>query len=129
MRWPRPTAFGHALRGEFLAARTSVAEGVALAAEFGMDIEVAVLRAISVWLAAVAGDEPRCRTLAAEVLPVVENRHHRDPGQHLLWCVLRLNARAVFEPALTDQVLWTRVAPVRKSSRTAVTDKCRVTHE
>jgi DNA-binding CsgD family transcriptional regulator len=68
-------AIAHALHGEFLAAQTSVAEGAALAAEFGLDIEVAVLRSISVWLAAVAGDEPRCRALAAEVLPVVESRH------------------------------------------------------
>jgi len=34
-----------------------------------------VLRATSVWLAAVTGDEPRCRALAAEVLPVLSGRH------------------------------------------------------
>jgi DNA-binding CsgD family transcriptional regulator len=65
----------HALRGDFLTAQTSLAEAVALSTEFGMDMEVAVLRATSVWLAAVMGDEPRCRELAAEVLPVLEGRH------------------------------------------------------
>ncbi|WP_436777319.1 ATP-binding protein [Yinghuangia sp. YIM S09857] len=68
-------ALAHALRGDFLTARTSLAEGVALSTEFGMDVEVAVLRATSVWLAAVTGDEARCRELAAEILPVLADRH------------------------------------------------------
>lgn len=68
-------ALAHALRGDFLTAQTCLAEAVALSTEFGMDMEVAVLRATSVWLAAVTGDEPRCRELAAEVLPVLEGRH------------------------------------------------------
>ena len=68
-------ALAQALRGDFLTAQTCLAEAVALSTEFGMDMEVAVLRAASVWLAAVTGDEPRCRELAAEVLPVLEGRH------------------------------------------------------
>lgn len=64
-----------ALRGDFLTAQTCLAEAVSLSTEFGMDMEVAVLRATSVWLAAVTGDEPRCRALAAEVLPVLRGRH------------------------------------------------------
>ena len=68
-------ALAQALRGDFLTAQTSLAEALALSAEFGMDMEVAVLRAASVWLAAVTGDEPRCRELAAEVLPMLEGRH------------------------------------------------------
>ncbi|MEU8139614.1 ATP-binding protein [Streptodolium elevatio] len=68
-------AAAQALRGDFLTAQTCLAEAVSLSAEFGMDMEVAVLRATSVWLAAVTGDEPRCRELAAEVLPVVAGRH------------------------------------------------------
>ncbi|WP_167979045.1 hypothetical protein [Lentzea indica] len=68
-------ALAQALRGDFLLAQTCLAEAVALSTEFGMDMEVAVLRATSVWLAAVTGDEPRCRELAAEVLPVLEGRH------------------------------------------------------
>ncbi len=73
-------ALAQALRGDFLTAQTCLAEAVALSTEFGMDMEVAVLRATSVWLAAVTGDEPRCRALAAEVLPVLEwtaRRRHR----------------------------------------------------
>lgn len=73
-------ALAQALGGDFLAAQTSLAEAVALSTEFGMDMEVAVLRATSVWLAAVTGDEPRCRTLAAEVLPVLEGRHAVGTG-------------------------------------------------
>ncbi|GGM76268.1 transcriptional regulator [Lentzea pudingi] len=68
-------AFAHALRGDFLTAQTCLAEAVALGTEFGLDMEVAVLRSVSVWLAAVTGDQTRCRALAAEVLPVLENRH------------------------------------------------------
>ncbi|WP_330275270.1 AAA family ATPase [Lentzea sp. NBC_00516] len=68
-------AFAQALHGDFLTAQTCLAEAVALSTEFGMDMEVAVLRSASVWLAAVTGDEPRCRALAAEVLPVLEKRH------------------------------------------------------
>lgn len=68
-------ALAQALRGDFLTAQTCLAEAVALSTEFGMNMEVAVLRATSVWLAAVMGDEPRCRELAAEVLPVLEGRH------------------------------------------------------
>ncbi|MQY10954.1 hypothetical protein SRB5_10680 [Streptomyces sp. RB5] len=68
-------ALAHALRGDFLTAQTCLAEAVALSNEFGMDMEVAVLRATSVWLAAATGDESRCRELATEVLPVLEGRH------------------------------------------------------
>ncbi|MFS8104504.1 AAA family ATPase [Lentzea alba] len=68
-------ALAQALRGDFLTAGTCLAEAVALSTEFGMDVEVAVLRATSVWLAAVTGDEQRCRELAAEVLPVLEGKH------------------------------------------------------
>ncbi|MFD4638130.1 ATP-binding protein [Lentzea sp. NPDC058436] len=68
-------AFAAMLRGDFLTAQTALAEAVALSSEFGMDMEVALLRATSVWLAAVTGDEERCRSLAAEVLPVLDGRH------------------------------------------------------
>ncbi|ONI76270.1 LuxR family transcriptional regulator [Actinosynnema sp. ALI-1.44] len=68
-------ALAHALRGHFRTAEACLAEAVALSTEFGMELEVAVLRATSVWLAAATGDEPRCRALAAEVLPVLEGRH------------------------------------------------------
>lgn len=68
-------ALAQSLGGDFLAAQTSLAEALALSTEFGMDMEVAVLRAISVWLTAVTGDEPRCRTLAAEARPVLDGRH------------------------------------------------------
>jgi DNA-binding CsgD family transcriptional regulator len=68
-------ALARAFSGDFVAAQTCLAEAVALGTEFGMDMEVAVLRATSVWLAAVTGDEPRCRALAAEVLPVLDGRH------------------------------------------------------
>ncbi|WP_434443973.1 ATP-binding protein [Lentzea sp. E54] len=68
-------ALAQALRGDFRTAQTSLAEAIALSTEFGMDMEVAVLRATSAWLAGVTGDEPRCRALAAEVLPVLDGRH------------------------------------------------------
>ncbi|GHH40763.1 helix-turn-helix transcriptional regulator [Lentzea cavernae] len=68
-------AFAEMLRGDFVTAQTALAEAVALSTEFGMDTEVALLRATSVWLAAVTGDERRCRALAAEVLPVLDGRH------------------------------------------------------
>ncbi|WTW98952.1 AAA family ATPase [Streptomycetaceae bacterium NBC_01309] len=68
-------AVAQALRGDFVTAQTCLAEAVALGTEFGMDMEVAVLRATSVWLAGATGDEPRCRELAAEVLPVLAGRH------------------------------------------------------
>lgn len=68
-------AFAEMLRGDFLGAQTALAEAVALSREFGMDTEVAVLRAASVWLAAVRGDEEHCRSVAAEVLPFLDGRH------------------------------------------------------
>lgn len=68
-------ALARAFRGDLVTARSCLAEGLELCAEFGMDVETAVLRATSVWLAAVTGDEPRCRELAAEVLPALEGRH------------------------------------------------------
>ncbi|MEV6235432.1 AAA family ATPase [Lentzea sp. NPDC051838] len=68
-------ALAQALRGDFLTAGTCLAEALALSTEFGMTIEIAVLKSISVWLAAVTADEPRCRELAAQVLPVLEGKH------------------------------------------------------
>ncbi|MEV6279742.1 LuxR family transcriptional regulator [Nocardia sp. NPDC051832] len=68
-------ALAQLLSGKFLAAETSVAEAVSLGLELGMDTEVAVLRAITVWSAAVTGDERRSRALAAEIGPFLSERH------------------------------------------------------
>ncbi|MGI5499775.1 ATP-binding protein [Lentzea sp. CA-135723] len=68
-------AFAQMLRGEFVSAAACVAEAESLSSEFGMETEVAVLRSASVWIAAVTGDEERCRSLAAEVLAVLEGKH------------------------------------------------------
>ncbi|SDF38139.1 regulatory protein, luxR family [Lentzea fradiae] len=68
-------ALARAFKGDLVTAQTCLAEALELCAEFGLDVEAAVLRATSVWLAAVTGDEPRCRALAAEVLRVLEGRH------------------------------------------------------
>ncbi|PRX46951.1 regulatory LuxR family protein [Prauserella shujinwangii] len=63
------------LRGGFVDAETHVAEGVSMAEELGMDTQLAVLKAIAVWLAAVRGDESGCHALADEVLPRLTTRH------------------------------------------------------
>ncbi|PXX61043.1 AAA ATPase-like protein [Nocardia tenerifensis] len=70
-----PLALAQLLGGAFLDAETSVAEGVSLGAELGMDTQVAVLRAVSVWTAAVAGHEDRSRALAADIGPLLTERH------------------------------------------------------
>ncbi|MFD1935623.1 AAA family ATPase [Nonomuraea mangrovi] len=57
-----PLAIGRLLRGDFRGAGADVAEGVWLASDIG------ILKAISVWLAAVSGDAARCQELAGEVL-------------------------------------------------------------
>jgi DNA-binding CsgD family transcriptional regulator len=72
---------GHVLRGDFAAAQTCLGEGVPLAEELGMTTQTAILRSIAAWLAAIQGDEDRCRSLAADVLPVVDGRH---PGSAAL---------------------------------------------
>jgi hypothetical protein len=59
-----PLAIGRSLRGDFKAAVANVAEGISLARDIGMDMQVAALQAISVWLSAVVGDDDRCRSLA-----------------------------------------------------------------
>ena len=61
-------ALGRLLRGQFQDAETCVAEGVSLAVDLGMEVQVVVLNAIAAWLAAVTGDAPRCRALAEGVL-------------------------------------------------------------
>ncbi|MFI0423985.1 ATP-binding protein [Spongiactinospora sp. 9N601] len=62
-----PLAIGRLLRGDFRDAQSEVAEGILLASDIGMDMQVTVLKAISVWLAAVTGDAARCHALAADV--------------------------------------------------------------
>ncbi|MEU8895731.1 AAA family ATPase [Nocardia sp. NPDC048505] len=68
-------ALAQLLSGKFLEAETSVAEAVSLGTELGMVTEVVALQAISVWLAAVAGDEHRSRELAAEIGALLIERH------------------------------------------------------
>jgi DNA-binding CsgD family transcriptional regulator len=68
-------ALGHMLSGELPEAHTCLAEALPLAEELGMVTEVAVLRSLAVWLAAVHGDEDGCRSLAAEIMPTVAERH------------------------------------------------------
>ncbi|WP_336208569.1 ATP-binding protein [Nonomuraea sp. LPB2021202275-12-8] len=68
-----PLAIGRLLRGDFRGAQADVAEGLSLASDIGMDMQVTVLKAISVWLAAVTGDVAHCRALAGEV------REHAAP--------------------------------------------------
>lgn len=63
-----PLAIGRLLRGDFRGASADVAEGASLASDIGMDMQVTVLKAISVWLAAVTGDAAQCRALVGEVL-------------------------------------------------------------
>ncbi len=68
-------ALARLLNGQFLQARTAVAEGISLALELEMDTETAVLRAVEVWLAAVAGDAEHARALAADIEPLLSRRH------------------------------------------------------
>ncbi|MFC0549351.1 AAA family ATPase [Planotetraspora thailandica] len=62
-----PLAIGRLLRGDFRGAQADLAQGISLASDIGMDMQVTVLKAIAVWLAAVIGDAAECRALAAEV--------------------------------------------------------------
>jgi DNA-binding NarL/FixJ family response regulator len=96
-------ALGHMLRGDLAAAQTCLGEGVPLAEELGMTTQTAVLRSIAVWLAAVHGDEDGCRTLAAEVRPVVAERH---PGSAALvaWGLGLLDLAAGRFDAALDQL-------------------------
>ncbi|WP_280386113.1 ATP-binding protein [Nocardia wallacei] len=74
-------ALAQLLSGQFLQAEMSVAEGISLGTELELPTEVAVLRAIEVWLAGVSGDEGRARALAAEVERHLAERH---PTNHAL---------------------------------------------
>jgi DNA-binding CsgD family transcriptional regulator/tetratricopeptide (TPR) repeat protein len=73
-------ALGHLLRGEVSEAEACLAEGVHLAEELAMVTQPAVLRSISVWVAALHGDEDGCRSLAAEIMPTVTERHPLAAG-------------------------------------------------
>ncbi|MBF6176132.1 ATP-binding protein [Nocardia blacklockiae] len=68
-------AVARLLGGAFLQARTAVAEGISLSVELEMATETAVLRAVEVWLDAVAGHEEQSRSLAAEIGPILAARH------------------------------------------------------
>ncbi|MGW0177812.1 helix-turn-helix transcriptional regulator [Nocardia sp. NPDC003345] len=68
-------ALAQAMGGRFHRARTSIAEGLAIATELDMSTEIAALRAIEVWEAAACGDLPRCRDLADRILPLLADRH------------------------------------------------------
>jgi DNA-binding CsgD family transcriptional regulator len=96
-------ALGHMLHGDLAAAQTCLAEGVPLAEELGMTTQIAVLRSIAVWLAAVHGDEDGCRSLAADVRPVVGERH---PGGAALvtWGLGLLDLAAGRFDAALDQL-------------------------
>jgi DNA-binding CsgD family transcriptional regulator len=61
-------ALGRLLRGQFRVAETELAEGVSLAVDLDMDMQLIVLQAIGAWLAAVSGDAARCRSLAEGAL-------------------------------------------------------------
>ncbi|MFI6316578.1 ATP-binding protein [Nonomuraea sp. NPDC050556] len=67
-----PLAIGRLLRGDFRGARADLAQGISLASDIGMGMQVTVLRAIAAWLEAVIGDADACRALAAEA------RDHAD---------------------------------------------------
>ncbi|TMR91695.1 ATP-binding protein [Nonomuraea basaltis] len=62
-----PLAIGRLLRGDFRGAQADLAQGISLASDIGMDMQVTVLKAIAAWLAAVIGDAAECRALAGEV--------------------------------------------------------------
>lgn len=68
-------ALAHMFSGAFGEARIAAAEGISISTELGMPTEAAALRAIEVWLAAVAGDEPGCRALAGEIVPRLSETH------------------------------------------------------
>ncbi|MFC5748364.1 ATP-binding protein [Actinomadura rugatobispora] len=63
-----PLAIARLLRGDFRGAEAALAEGVSLATDIGMDMQVTVLKGIAARLEAVTGDACRCRSLAGEVL-------------------------------------------------------------
>lgn len=96
-------ALGHMLRGDLAAAQTCLGEGVPLAEELGLTTQSAVLRSIGVWLAAVHGDEEGCRSLAADVRPVLAERH---PGGAALvaWGLGLLDLAAGRFDAALDQL-------------------------
>lgn len=73
-------AIARLCNGEFVQANTELAEAVSIGAELGMDTEVAILRAVELWFAAVTGDEPRYTELAATVLPALTGRHPVNAG-------------------------------------------------
>ena len=73
-------AVGHLMRGEVTEVESDLGEAGPLAEELGMAVEVAVLRSISAWLAALHGDEDACRSLVAEVVPALAERHPIGAG-------------------------------------------------
>ncbi|MFI6741534.1 ATP-binding protein [Nonomuraea sp. NPDC050451] len=57
-------AIAQLLRGDFRDAESSVAEGASLASDIGMEMQATIFDAIATWLAAILGDDARCRSLA-----------------------------------------------------------------
>jgi DNA-binding CsgD family transcriptional regulator len=74
---------GRLLRGQFRVAETELAEGVSLAVDLGMDMQLIVLHAIGAWLAAVAGDASRCGSLAEGALQ--RSREHPTIAAVAAW--------------------------------------------
>ncbi|MFI7450448.1 AAA family ATPase [Nonomuraea sp. NPDC049714] len=63
-----PLAIALLLRGRFGSAEAAVEEGGGLARDIGQPTQVLALDSIAAWLAAVRGDESRCRSVAEGVL-------------------------------------------------------------
>jgi DNA-binding CsgD family transcriptional regulator len=63
-----PLAIARLLRGDFRGAQAVLAEGMSLASDIGMDMQLTVLVGIAARLEAVTGDADRCRSLAGEAL-------------------------------------------------------------
>jgi DNA-binding CsgD family transcriptional regulator len=63
-----PMAIGRLLSGDFQGAGADLAEGISLATDIGLDMQVTVLEGVAALLEAVIGDEVRCRALASRVL-------------------------------------------------------------
>jgi DNA-binding CsgD family transcriptional regulator len=97
-----PLAFAQLVTGRLRDAQASVAEGISLAGELGLGMQVVVLGSISAWLAAVRGDAVAGREQARLVLN--DTRHHRMATAQATWALALLDLMAGDPNAAVDRL-------------------------
>lgn len=76
-----------AVAGQHGAAETSAAEGLRLARDLGQPASICRCESVLAWLAAVQGDEDRCRELAHDTIQLAEAHRHPTVAVSATWAL------------------------------------------